>query len=420
MNEQQSRTLDYWFGIPLCWLFTRWRRLADWLRPPRLDEPPRKILFIKLAEMGAIALAMPAFETAARRVGRGNVFCLMLEPNREMHDLVGFFAAENLLSIRDENLFVFARDVWRLMQRCRAERIDAVVDLEGFSRISALLSWLTGARMRAGFARYTSEGLYRGDLLTHRVWLNYYDHASAQFVALVRALEKNPHADVLVKERIDLSEYRLPRFEPTSQERAALLELLKTRCGWAPGRPLALFNPNLVDLLPLRRWPRERWLELGRRLIGDSPELTIALVGLGREREESQRLAAEISSERCFSLAGETTIRSLATLFTLADILISSDSGPPHMAAFAELATVSIFGPETPRLYAPLNPRNVSLWSNLACSPCLTAFNHRRSACRDNVCTQVVTAQQAWEAATRLSPQLRQPALQTVPPGDAS
>jgi ADP-heptose:LPS heptosyltransferase len=410
MNEQQSRRLDYWLGIALCWLLTRVRRLADLFRS-RADAacPPQKILFIKLSEMGAIALAMPAFQAAARRVGQQNLYCLVLDGNREMHDLVRFFPADNLISLRDHNVLVFALDVWRLMRRCRREQIDCVIDLEGFARISALLAYLTGAALRVGMHRYTNEGLYRGDLFTHRVALNYYNHASVQFLTMVEALDQSPAADLLLKQRVELLDFELPRFQPTEAERQQMLALLNERLGWEPGVPLFLLNPNLIDLLPLRRWPREHFLDLGRRLLAHCPRARLALIGLPRERLLSQQLAREICPQRACSLAGETSIRGLVTLCTLADLLVTSDSGPAHMAAFTELPIVTIFGPETPQLYAPLTKRGVSLWSGLACSPCLNAFNHRRSCCQDNVCTQSISVDQVLAAARRICPVLARP-----------
>jgi ADP-heptose:LPS heptosyltransferase len=178
--------------------------------------------------------------------------------------------------------------------------------------------------------------------------------------------------------------------------------LLSERLGWRAGMPLYVLNPNLLDLLPLRRWPRERFLELGQRLLAADPDARLALVGLPREREVSAALAREISPQRAASLAGDTTIRDLATLFTLADLWVTSDSGPAHMAAFTEIAIVTIFGPETPQLYAPLSSRSRSLWAALACSPCLNAFNHRRSPCRDSVCTRVITVEQVLSAIDEL------------------
>ncbi len=407
MNEQVSRALDFWLGIPLCWLLTLWRRANGWLmRHTEESIPPKKILFIKLAEMGAIALAMPAFEAARRRVGRENLFCVVLETNREMHDLIEFFPSQNVWSIRDNSLRSFVLDMRRLMHECRAHGIDTVIDLEGFARISAILSLLTGARTRVGFHRYLTEGLYRGDLYTHRVAFNYYLHASQQFLSLVEALDFAPDVDVLLKQPILIEDYRLPAFVSTDLETQTVLSRLETQLGRVFTRPLIVLNPSLTDLLPLRRWPRENFVELARRITDDHPQATLVLIGLPREREAARQFVAELSPRRVCSLAGQTTVRELVTLFASADLLISSDSGPAHMAAFTDLPIISIFGPETPQLYSPLSPHNTSLWAGLACSPCLTAFNHRRSACQANVCMTALTVGAVYEAACCACPGL--------------
>ncbi len=415
MNEQTSRKLDLWVGVPLCWLLTGWLRLTALFRSRKShDAPPQKILFIKLSEMGAIVLTMPAFEAARRRVGAENLYCLMLAGNREVHDLLGVFRDEHLWSIRDRNLFAFAIDVWRFMRQAHREGIDCVIDLEGFSRISALLTALSGARLRVGLDRYTAEGLYRGQLFTRRVSYNYYNHASVQFLTMVEALDA-PHDEVpALKRRVSLDDYRLPIFQPRDDEVAATRELLQSRCGFLPESPLVILNPNLIDLLPLRRWPRESFAALGQRILADHPQATIVLTGLPEQRELSQELAGEISHERALSLAGETAdVRSLVVLFTLADLLITSDCGPAHMAALTEIPIVSIFGPETPRLYSPLSPHNHSLWAGLACSPCLHAFNHRKSACRDNVCMRAISVEDVYAAARAACPALESQPGQT-------
>lgn len=408
MTERTLRRLDRWAGIPLCWLLTGGLRLARWLRPPAPDHalPPRKILFVKLSEMGAILLAIPAFEAARARVGAGGLYCLLLAGNRDVHELVGLFRPENLLLIRDRNLWTFASDVLRAMARCRREGIDCVIDLEGFSRISALLVALSGARIRVGSARYTTEGLYRGDLLTHGVSYNYYQHASVQFLSLVEAIDAEPADAPLLKQVVALERDRLPPFRATEAERDELRRVLEARCGSADAAPLFVLNCNLIDHLPLRRWPRANFLALGRRLLAANPDAWIVLTGLAAERPASEQLAQEISAQRCFSVAGDTTLRGLVALFAAADLLVTSDCGPAHMAALTDVPIVSIFGPETPRLYAPLSPNNHSLWAGLACSPCLHAFNHRSSICRDNVCMQHVTVDEVYALARRVCPAL--------------
>lgn len=402
MNEKRSRKLDYWVGVPLCFALSVWRFMVERIVGRGVTEHrPQRILFVKLAEMGAIVLTVPAFEAAAKRVGKENLFCLMLNANRDIHELLGIFPRDHVLTIRDDHLLTFVVDAWRMMRFCRREGIDTVIDIEGFTRISAILSYLTGARTRVGFHRHTTEGPYRGDLFTHRVTNNVYHHASLQFLTMVEALELDPDDLPLAKVSVQLDDYRLPVYRPTSEDEAAVDAML-ARCGGSvPTGPMILLNCNLVDLLPLRQWPREHFVALATRLLDEHPDATLVLTGLATERDASRALVEELASDRVMSVAGETSLRELVTLFTKADLLITSDCGTGHMAALSDIPIVSLYGPETPALYAPLTPHNESLWLGLACSPCLNAMNHRRSGCRDNVCMRRIAVDAVYAAALR-------------------
>lgn len=409
MNPDTSRVLDRLVGVPLCWLLSCWRRLLALFGRAAPPTEPRRVLFVKLSEMGAIVLSLPAFQAARQRYGREQLYCLMLAGNDEIHELLGVFPRDNIWTIRDRNLWTFATDALRVLRRCRREKIDAVIDLEGFARISAILTYLTGASRRVGMHAFTLEGPYRGDLSTHRVAHNPYLHASGQFLAMVRALESPESDEPLLKQVVDPIGYEPPAFEPTDGDQREVDRLFELRCGGEPTRPLVLLNPNLIDMLPLRSWPRENYVRLARRILADHPEATILLIGLKAERVQSEALAREIASDRVVSLAGDTTLRSLVTLFTRADLLITSDSGPAHMASLTQLPVVALFGPETPRLYAPLGPNHRTLWAGLACSPCFSALNHRTSACRDNVCLKEISVDQVHATAREICPALATP-----------
>jgi ADP-heptose:LPS heptosyltransferase len=220
----------------------------------------------------------------------------------------------------------------------------------------------------------------------------------------VEAIDAPVEEAPLPKRRVEAKETSLPLFRPSLDEVAEMKARVEQRCGGEPERPLVILNPNLIDTIPVRRWPRDHYLELGRRILAARPDATLLLVGLPEERELSDALARDISPERCFSLAGETTLRSLVVLFGLADLLVTSDCGPAHMAALTEVPIVSLFGPETHRLYAPLSPHNHSLEAGLACGPCLSALNLQNSPCRDNVCMRHLTVEQVYAAARQQCP----------------
>ena len=97
---------------------------------------------------------------------------------------------------------------------------------------------------------------------------------------------------------------------------------------------------------------------------------------------------AQIKSDACIDLTGYTrSIRELLMLFHASALLITNDGGPGHFATLTPIQTMVFFGPETGKLYGPLGSRNIILESGIACSPCLSAYNHRLTFCDgDNQC----------------------------------
>jgi ADP-heptose:LPS heptosyltransferase len=89
-------------------------------------------------------------------------------------------------------------------------------------------------------------------------------------------------------------------------------------------------------------------------------------------------------------------------LYTLSDVLVTNDSGPAHFATLTPIHVVTLFGPETPALFAAPPPRNLPLWAGISCSPCVNAYNDRQSTCRDNKCMQQITVNQVFDEVCRI------------------
>jgi len=389
------RQIDRRLGVPLCFLLTRLRNVLAPLRR-RADGPPNRIAFIKLAEQGATVLAYPAIREAAEMVGTENVFFLVFENNRPLLDLMEIIPRNNIIAIRTERTLQTCVDALRAVWRMRRAKIDAVIDLEFFARSSAAMAFLSGARVRVGFHGFVGETPYRGDLMTHRLSFNPFLHASQLFrmeVAAVRAQRQDlPAFDLRPSPDSD----RMCVFEPPRLElltvRKKLREQMKDSCA----QPLILLNANCSDLLPLRKWPEERYVELARRLLAQYPEVHIAFTGAPSERREIADLVSTVASNRCCSMAGQTTLGELLVLYCLAEVLVTNDSGPAHFARLTPIDVVTLFGPETPAVFGVNSPRSHVLWARLVCSPCVNAYNNRLSACKNNICMQRISVEQVF------------------------
>src|SRR5215472_16709710 len=77
-------------------------------------------------------------------------------------------------------------------------------------------------------------------------------------------------------------------------------------------------------------------------------------------------------------------------------------SGPAHFASLTPIHVVTLFGPETPALFAARSPSTTTLWAGIPCSPCVNAYNNRQSVCRDNLCMQAITVDDVFEKVTQI------------------
>lgn len=396
MNPRLIRRIDYWLGVPLCAALTLCRRVL-----PGRPRAPRRIAFLKFIEQGATVLAQDAVRRAAAWVGRENVFFCIFESNRAILDVLDLVEPGNVIVIRDRGMLRCLLDFAAAALALRRRGIDTTLDLEFFSRASAAFAFLSGATTRVGLHRFTSELPYRGDLMTHRVIYNPYLHVAVQYSLMVETAREAPTSEPMLKRVPPRADAALPVFAPTTEDREAMRSRIHRWLADLGGSPaaatkLVLLNPNASDLLPLRRWPPDRFVAIARRVLAEHADVLVVITGAPAERAAAEAVCAAIGSPRAQSFAGRTTLRELLTLYTMADVLLTNDSGPAHFAALTPIPVVTLFGPETPHLFGSLSPKARFVWKGLACSPCVNVMNHRFSPCHDNVCMQSITVDDVY------------------------
>jgi ADP-heptose:LPS heptosyltransferase len=397
--------IDRWIGAPLCAILTLLRRIFEYAERPGPHQV-RRILFVKFAEQGSTVLAYPAILRAIEMVGRENVYFVVFEDNRFILDAMEIIPDGNVITIATKSLFGLATGTLRAVLQIRKIAIDAVVDMEFLTRFSAILTFTTGAKSRVGFHTFFGDGPYRGDLMTHRLLYNPHLHASQMFEAMVEALTRDP----AVLPTFDFkppADQPLVRFRPSPSEVAEINALLQHENPGISSAPLILLNPNASDLLPLRRWPPVRYVQLARRLLERYPEVFIVFTGAPAEAAPNNQLADEVGSSRVITLAGKTTLRQVLVLYTRSAILVTNDSGPAHFASMTPIRVVTLFGPETPALFAARSPNAIALWAGIACSPCVNAYNNRQSVCRNNLCMQAITVEDVFKEVTGIYDSLK-------------
>lgn len=395
MAPSTLRRFDRYLGTALCALLSGFRRVAELLsgaaRPSSVPRPG-KVLFIQLAEGGSMILAAPAIQLALQR--GVEAWFVTFQENAPALALTGLIPPERVFIVRHDRSGRMAVDVLRLLRWLRRQRFDAVVDLELFARLTSALSFLSGAARRIGFA---ADGVvYRGRLMTHGVAFDPRRHMSRNYRQLVQALFDDSAA---AEQAPDRPLPRLQKIHPNAAAERQVSELLAT-CGAQAGSRLVLVNANASDRLVQRRWPLDRFARLIEQLLAIRPDVSVLLIGGASDVATNQALLGAVghyAGHRCFDLAGQLPIEALPALFARSAVLVSNDSGPAHFAAVSEIPVIVLFGPETPVLFAPLGTARV-ISANLPCSPCVSVYNQRRSACRDNLCMQQIGVARVLEA----------------------
>ncbi len=396
MNVDTMRKVDYFAGVPLCFAGTMVKKLFALLSPPKTDSGPKNVLLIELSEMGSTILADPAMQKLKHDL-KANLFFVIFKKNRPSLELLGTVPREHVYTIDAGSFSRFVADAIGFLAWTRRMGIDTVIDMELFSRFSALLTGFSGARRTVGFHAFHNEGLYRGDFLTHKVAYNPHQHMAKNFIALANALLSTKAEIPYSKTVIGDDEVRLNKITIDEKAKEAMRVIIKTACpAYDPRRHrVVLFNANASDLLPIRRWPREHYISLARTVLERYPDIVILLTGGEDDRAWLDVISTTVGSERCVNFAARTSLGELPALYSVSAFMLSNDSGPPHFASVTDMPMFVFFGPETEKLYCPLG-NAVPITSHLACSPCVSASNHRKTVCTDNVCLQVITPEQVF------------------------
>ena len=91
-------------------------------------------------------------------------------------------------------------------------------------------------------------------------------------------------------------------------------------------------------------------------------------------------------------MGGETTLKDLTYLYQLASLLITTDSGPMHIAAAIGTPVIALFGPTDPSRTGPYGSEHTIIRKKLSCSPCFL------KKCDSNICMRDITVEDVFQA----------------------
>jgi len=302
----------------------------------------KKILVINLAFIGDTILATPAVR-ALRRAFPGAAIHMLVVPWAADAARGNPFADEVILyDKRGEHKNIFR--LWALISRLRREKYDLAAAMN-FAPRGAFVAWAAGVKYRLGW-----DAQHAALFLTHvaSAKRDRVRHETETYLNLLKPLGITAD-DAALDFRLD------------PQAVAGLEGKLKIE---KKDRPLVLVCP--FGRHPLKSWTISGYIELVRYVA------TVADCILVGGRTEEQGLA-EINAGAgnvATALAGVLSIGELAALIAKADLLITVDTGPLHIAGAVGTPVLAIFGPTDYRGWGPRGPRDVIVHNRTECWPC--------------------------------------------------
>lgn len=355
---------------------------------PPPGAAPQNVLIVKLGALGDVVHALPAAQAIRAAL-----------PAARLGWVVD--SGQAALVRRQpwiDDVIEWKHRPWRsvrgFISRLRGAPWDAAIDFQGSFR-SGLLTYLSGARRRIGHSPslesahvFYNEGVPLETLDVHPVERNF---------ALAGRLGVLPPAPIdrpyLRDEapRQDPRAARLFPLRPSDEELAAVEAWRQTR-DFVPGRDrLVVLNPYASRRA--NRWPVMHFIQLAQRLL-NMPGVRVALSGGASARETCDQIAAPFG-ERIWRADGRFSPLGTAALFSQADVVVTGDTGPMHLAVAAGAPVIALFGATSALRNGPYTGNAVVLTRNLACSPCLAKrcpLNYDPPACLEQISVDRVLA----------------------------
>jgi lipopolysaccharide heptosyltransferase II len=159
-------------------------------------------------------------------------------------------------------------------------------------------------------------------------------------------------------------------------------------------------QPGTSPAMRWKQWPLDRYRELIEDLLEQKPNSRIVLFGSSGELQMIEELAGGLN-RRVLIAAGRTTVKEVAALIEICDLLVCNDSGLMHVAVAMGTPVVAIYGPTDIRRTAPLGERHSVIRHDIACSPCFRLEGDAKvQSCTHHDCLMTIYPDEVFNTLT--------------------
>lgn len=330
----------------------------------------------KFKGLGSIIQATPLIQTIRINYPEAKIIFVTTESNRAL--VSSYSEIDEIITLNDRSLGSLMGGFIPFITTLISRRIDNYFDLEIYSNFSSLVTTLTMATNRFGF--YLRSSHYRLGIYTHMMYYNIDSPIFQTYVQLIRAFPIDT----------EITELKAPSFKKSN----VLQEFNLT-----PNEYIVI-NPNASDLRLERRWASENFVALIKRVQHQFPTLKIVLIGAPAEAEYVSNLVEGLPIENLVNTAGKTSLSGLFEIIQNARLVLTTDSGPMHIAFAFQKMTIGLFGPCSPEQYG-FHEFAIPVYKKIYCSPCVHEFDI--SPCNgNNQCMQLIEVSEVFSQVQRI------------------
>jgi heptosyltransferase-1 len=343
------------------------------------------ILIVKLSAIGDVIHTMPALNAIRSHFPDAHITWLVEEDAASLVE--GHEALNRVLvskrkrwmrGLRSSSFFSTTSEIYRFIKALRDTDYDMILDFQALLKSGVLIALARGKR-KIGFGKGLEHMEHSYIFLSERIpAVDMEIHALSRGMMFIDALGIPSN----------MVEYKLP----VSRHDYEKVDGLMRTYGLLGAKPLIAINP--VAKWETKLWANKKFSQLADILI-DRYDAKIVFTGGPDDRPTIKDIMA-VMKGHAVNLAGHTTLKMLAALYEKMVFVVSTDTGPMHMAAAVGTPVVALFGPTAPWRTGPFGSIHQIVRAELDCAPCF------KRECKTIDCMEQISVQQVIDAIHKL------------------
>ena len=333
------------------------------------------ILIVKLSAIGDVIHTLPSLAALRKLYPEANITWVIEDASSDLisdHPYLDRVIVSHrkqwINDLKKGRITKAVKEIRAFIDDLRKQPYDLVIDFHGLIK-SAVLVLLSSGKRKLG---YDSMQELSGLFLNEKIPEDMHKHAVDRYLDFLRYLGTD----------IKDPEFLIPIGEENKNRVEELLQRndIDKKDSFVAVSPVALWDTKL--------WADEKFAGLCDRI---AEELKVSVIFTGTEHDKLEHIQSRMRAPS-LNMGGKTTLRDLAYLYQRSALLITTDSGPMHLAVAMGTPVIALFGPTDPSRTGPYGKGHVVIRRELSCSPCFL------KKCNSMECMSGITIEEVFHA----------------------